>query len=90
MNQAKPVTSPLFTIGDLVKLRGFGVILVQSEIEIAIVTRGPYSFKALESYHDLVFFEWWCYDILIGSSLITMMPENFLVKIEVSNNEKNI
>ena len=76
----KPITKPLFSIGDLVKIRGFGIILAKSEL--GIVTKGPYSYKSVESYHDLVYFEWWCYDIIIGGELITMMPENFLIKIE--------
>ena len=78
MNQKQPTTKPtLFSIGDLVKVRGFGIILSQQEIDIGIVTNGPYSYKTVESYHDLVYFEWWCYDIIVGNSLITMMPENF-------------
>ena len=83
MNNKQPITKPLFSIGDLVKVRGFGVVLAQEEVEIGIISKGPYSFKSLESYHDLVYFEWWCYDIIIGSSLITMMPENFLIRIEI-------
>ncbi len=76
----QPITKPLFSIGDLVKIRGFGVILANSEI--GIVTKGPYSYKSIESYHDLVYFEWWCYDILVGRELIRMMPENFLLEVE--------
>ena len=83
MNNKQPITKPLFSIGDLVKVRGFGVVLAQEEVEIGIISKGPYSFKSLESYHDLVYFEWWCYDIIIGNSLITMMPENFLIRIEL-------
>ena len=86
MEQKQPTTKPLFSIGDLVKVSGFGVLMAPKEIEIGIVTKGPYSFKSLESYHDLVYFEWWCYDIIIGNSLLTMMPENFLLRIEVNEN----
>ena len=90
MIQNQPITKPLFSIGDLVKLRGFGLVLSPEEIQIGIISKGPYSFKSLESYHDLVYFEWWCYDIIIGNSLITMMPENFLLRVNVDENEKNI
>ena len=90
MIQNQPLTKPLFSIGDLVKLRGFGLVLSPEEIQIGIISKGPYSFKSLESYHDLVYFEWWCYDIIIGNSLITMMPENFLLRVNVDENEKNI
>lgn len=86
MDQKKPTTIPLFSIGDLVRVRGFGTLMVPNEIEIGIISKGPYSFKSLESYHDLVYFEWWCYDIIIGNSLLTMMPENFLLRIEVNEN----
>ena len=90
MKQNQPITKPLFSIGDLVKVRGFGVILSQQEVEIGIISKGPYSFKSLESYHELVYFEWWCYDVIVGNSLITMMPENFLLRVNVDENEKNI
>ena len=86
MKHKQPITKPLFSIGDLVKIRGFGLLLTQQEIEIGIITKGPYSFKSVESYHDLVYFEWWCYDIIVGNSLITMMPENFLIKVEIDEN----
>ena len=81
MSNSKPITKPLYSIGDLVKIRGFGLILANCDQEIGIVTNGPYSFKSIESYHDLVYFEWWCYDILIGKQLVKMMPENFLLEV---------
>ena len=87
MNNKQPITKPLFSIGDLVKVRGFGLILTSQEVEIGIISKGPYSFKSLESYHELVYFEWWCYDIIVGNSLITMMPENFLIRIETDANK---
>ena len=76
----KPVTIPLFSIGDLVKIRGFGIILAKSEI--GVITKGPYCYKSVESYHELVYFEWWCYDVLVGEELVKMMPENFLLEIK--------
>ena len=84
MDHKQPITKPLFSIGDLVKIRGFGIVLAPEQIEIGIVSNGPYSYKTVESYHDLVYFEWWCYDIIVGNSLITMMPENFLIKVEIN------
>ena len=75
----RPITKPLFSIGDLVKIRGYALVLAQSEI--GIVTKGPYSYRSIESYHDLVYFEWWCYDILVGKELIRMIPENFLLEV---------
>ena len=83
MSPKIPTTEPLFSIGDLVKIRGFGILLANTDQEIGVIAKGPYSFKTLESYHDLVYFEWWCYDILIGGQLITMMPENFLIRLEI-------
>jgi hypothetical protein len=79
MHYKKPVTKPLFSIGDLVKIRGFGLLIAKSEI--GVVTKGPYSYKSVESYHDLVYFEWWCYDVLVGNELVRMMPENFLLEV---------
>ena len=81
MQKTKPTTIPLYNIGDLVMIRGFGLLLLKSEQTIGIVTRGPYSYRSIESYHDLVYFEWWCYDILVGSELIKMLPENFLLEV---------
>jgi len=77
-----PTTVPLFSIGDLVKIRGFGTVLAQSEIGLGIIAKGPYSYKSVESYHELVYFEWWCYDVLVGSELVRMMPENFLLEVK--------
>jgi hypothetical protein len=82
MSRKEPTSQPLFSIGDLVKIRGFGILLAQTDQEIGIISSEPYSYKSVESYYDLVYFEWWCYDILIGGELITMMPENFLIKVE--------
>ena len=90
MKNKQPITKPLFSIGDLVKVRGFGLILTSQKIDIGIISNGPYSFKSLESYHDLVYFEWWCYDIIVGNSLITMMPENFLIKVNINEDEEDI
>ena len=83
MSNKQPITVPLFSIGDLVKIRGFGAILLHNSIDMGIVTKGPYSYKSVESYHDMVYFEWWCYDVLVGNELITMMPENFLTKVKL-------
>jgi len=83
MSRKEPTSEPLFSIGDLVKIRGFGILLANSDQEIGIISNGPYSFKSIESYHDLVYFEWWCYDIIMGKELITMMPENFLVRVTI-------
>jgi len=86
MQDKKPVTKPLFSIGDLVKVRGFGIVLAQSNSNLGVITKGPYSYKSVESYHDLVYFEWWCYDVLIGSELVRMMPENFLLEVDINEN----
>ena len=83
MLRNQPTTSPIFSIGDLVTLRGFGFLLTNTGQEIGIISSHPYSFKSIESYHDLVYFEWWCYDVLIGGQLITMMPENFLLEVKI-------
>ena len=83
MNDNKPATKPLFSIGDLVKIRGFGIVLAQSDSGLGIIAKGPYSYKSVESYHDLVYFEWWCYDVLVGSELVRMMPENFLLEVNI-------
>ena len=77
-----PTTAPLFSIGDLVRIRGFGILMSEDNIEIGLICKGPYSYQSIESYHELVYFEWWCYDVLIGSELIRMMPENFLLEVK--------
>ena len=81
----EPTSIPLYNIGDLVMLRGFGLVLLKSEQPIGIIIKGPYSFRSVESYHDLVYFEYWCYDILVGSELIKMLPENFLLEVKKVN-----
>jgi hypothetical protein len=84
MMPIKPCTKPLYNIGDLVVIRGFGMLLTKSDQTIGVVTKGPYSYKSVESYHDLVYFEWWCYDILVGSELVRMLPENFLLEVKIN------
>ncbi|MDA7494630.1 hypothetical protein N8467_01030 [bacterium] len=86
MKDNQPITKPLFSIGDLVKIRGFGIVLTKSNSNLGVIARGPYSYKSVESYHDLVYFEWWCYDVLIGSELVRMMPENFLLEVDINEN----
>ena len=86
MDQKKPTTKPLYSIGDLVRVRGFGLFLTQEEVEIGIISNGPYAYKSVECYHDLVYFEWWCYDILVGSELVRMLPENFLLEVNTDEN----
>jgi hypothetical protein len=86
MKPTKPTSIPLYSIGDLVIIRGFGLLLLKSEQTIGVITKGPYSYKSVESYHDLVYFEWWCYDILVGSELVRMLPENFLLEVSVNEN----
>ena len=44
MIKKPPTTIPLFSVGDLVKIRGFGILLAQSDIEIGIIANGPYSY----------------------------------------------
>ena len=48
MTKKEPITIPLFSIGDLVKIRGFGIILAASDMEIGVISRGPYSYKSVE------------------------------------------
>jgi hypothetical protein len=86
MKPTKPTSIPLYSIGDLVIIRGFGLLLLKSEQTIGVITKGPYSYKSVESYHDLVYFEWWCYDILVGSELVRMLPEKFLLEVSVNEN----
>ena len=80
-----PSTKPLYAIGDLIVVRGFAFLLRTTDQTIGVIVKGPYSYRSVDSYHDLVYFEWWCYDVLIGSELVRMIPENFL--LEVSLNE---
>ena len=83
MIHLEPNTKPLYGIGDLVIIRGFALLLTKTDQTIGVVTKGPYSYRAIESYHDLVYFEWWCYDILVGSELVRMLPENFLLEVKI-------
>ena len=86
VKSTKPITIPLYSIGDLVKIRGFGLVLAKSDNGLGIIIKGPYSYKSVESYHELVYFEWWCYDVLTGSELVRMMPENFLLEVIIDEN----
>ncbi len=83
----KPSTKPLYTIGDLIIVRGFALLLKTKDQTIGVITKGPYSYRSIDSYHDLVYFEWWCYDVLIGSELVRMIPENFLLEVNLNEDK---
>lgn len=88
--EKKPIEDAKFGIGDLVKVNNFGLLIVETETDIGIISDGPYIFKTTTHSHyinDLIYFEYWTYDIFIGGQLIKMMPENFLEEVKVD--EKN-
>ena len=55
----KPTTIPLYSIGDLVTVRGFGLLLTKSEQTIGVVIKGPYSFL-VSLIMEFISFGFWC------------------------------
>jgi len=81
-----------FKIGDLVQVNNFGLLIVESNSDLGIITDGPYVFKTTANTHlvtDLFYFEYWTYDIFVDGQLIKMMPESFLEEVKTDENEEN-
>ena len=82
----RPKRQTNFKIGDLIRLNNFGMLiqLTQDQVNIGIIASEPYIFvkTVCESttLEDTAFMELedWCYDILLGSEVVKMMPESFL------------
>lgn len=75
--------------GDLVSLNVFGHILLSPEnkAKIGIVMSYPRNYYKSDAETELIY---WVYDVVVGSELIIDVPQEFLIRIEKDENEKDL
>ena len=75
--------SPRFKKGDLVELNRFGRVMLYPShkelVKIGLVMTAPYDIFYPEEGNEN-YMEYWGYDIMFGDKLITMIPEEFIMK----------
>ena len=77
-----------FKVGDLIWLNSFGQLVVEGDTRFGIVIAGPFNILVPANHSpELVF---WAYDIMVGSQLITLVPQEFLERMtkDEEDNEK--
>ncbi len=75
--------NPRFKKGDLVELNRFGRIMLypthKEIVKIGLVLSDPYDiFYPDENSEN--YMEYWGYDVMFGDKLVTMIPEEFIIK----------
>jgi len=83
---------PQFKKGGIVELNNFGItMLIPSHpnvVRIGVILTDPYDiFYPDKDAEDYI--EYWGYDILFGNQLITMIPEDFISKVKIEDEEDN-
>ena len=72
-----------FKKGDLVELNRFGKVMLyptyRDVVSIGLVMTDPYDIFYPDDLSEN-YLEYWGYDILFGTDLITMIPEEFIIK----------
>ncbi len=80
-----------FKIGDLVRITDYAMKLevVQGRPNIGIVVSKPYCYIGtevdgadLDGTSAMVELEHWCYDVMFGSMISKMMPEEYLEAVK--------
>lgn len=79
---------PKFERGDLVLLNDFGELVVNCDIKVGIVASEPYSTFYPPNALEGIALEYWTYDVLFGSQLFNLIPEEFLMRM-ISYDEEN-
>tara|TARA_R110000824_G_scaffold88189_4_gene216902 strand:+ start:1047 stop:1298 length:252 start_codon:yes stop_codon:yes gene_type:complete len=82
------VEDPKFERGDLVLLNDFGELVVNCDIKVGIVASEPYSTFYPPNALEGIALEYWTYDVLFGSQLFNLIPEEFLMRM-ISYDEEN-
>ena len=80
-----------YKVGDLIVLSDFGrLVMDDNKRRIALVVEGPeyVTYPLIPSAHDdPVFF--WSYTIMIGDELVTGVPQEFLDRMIISEEEQD-
>jgi len=83
------VDDPIYKKGDLVILNDFGELVVDSDIKVGVVASDPYSTFYPPNALEGIALEYWTYDVLFGSQLINLIPEEFLVRMMIDDDEED-
>jgi len=92
LSQSKPTGLALVTAkykkGELVKLTVFGLILRENgnNARVGIVMSHPRNYYKTDAENELIY---WVYDVVVGNELIIDVPQEFLLRIEKDENEKD-
>ncbi len=75
--------------GDLVTLNVFGHILLSpdNKARIGIVMSLPRNYYKANADQELIY---WVYDIVVGNELIIDVPQEFLIRINKDEDEKDL
>jgi len=78
-----------YSKGDLVTLNVFGHILLSPEnkARIGIIMSLPRNYYKPSSDQELIY---WVYDVVVGNELIIDVPQEFLIRINKDENEKDL
>ena len=68
--------------GDLINLNAFGtILLVEHNIaRVGIIMSGPRNFHYVDQGKDVMY---WVYDVFVGNELVTDVPQDFMAKVSV-------
>lgn len=80
---------PKYNKGDLVILNDFGQLVVESEMKVGIVCSDPYSKFFPPNAIEGIALEYWTYDVLFGKELISLVPEEFLMRMIDNGDEED-
>ena len=80
---------PIYKKVDLVILNDFGELVVDSNIKVGVVASDPYSTFYPPNALEGIALEYWTYDVLFGSQLINLIPEEFLVRMMIDDDEED-
>jgi len=78
-----------YSKGDLVALNVFGHILLSpdNKAKIGIIMSLPRNYYKANAEAELIY---WVYDVVVGSELIIDVPQEFLIRINKDENEKDL
>jgi hypothetical protein len=83
------VEEPRYSKGELVFLNDFGQLVIQCEMKVGIIISEPYSKFFPPNALEGIALEYWTYDVLFGTELISLVPEEFLARMIKNDDEEN-
>lgn len=80
---------PRYSKGELVFLNDFGQLVIECKMKVGIVISDPYSKFFPPNALEGIALEYWTYDVLFGTELISLVPEEFLARMIKNDDEEN-